>query len=98
MGDLDIPGGGEVDLGEYCRRVEAYLTQVNGGHIVRIVGPGFREVAAKYAGDAGAAGRLAAKLKSGGGGAWGTVPMPPQPQVKDADARALVQWILAGAK
>jgi cytochrome c len=64
----------------------------------RIVGPGFREISAKYAGDPAASARLAAKLKSGGGGAWGAIPMPPQPQVKDADARALVQWILGGAK
>jgi cytochrome c len=64
----------------------------------RIVGPGFREVAAKYAGDAGAAARLTAKLKSGGGGTWGSTPMPAQPQLKEADARALVQWILGGAK
>lgn len=64
----------------------------------KIVGPGFREIAARYAGDGGAEARLAAKVKSGGSGAWGTTPMPPQPQVKDADARALVQWILAGAK
>jgi cytochrome c len=63
----------------------------------RIVGPGFREVAARYAGDAGAAGRLTAKLKAGGAGAWGTIPMPPQAQLKDAVARALVQWILGGA-
>ena len=64
----------------------------------RIVGPGFREVAAKYAGDGAAANRLTAKLKAGGGGAWGAVPMPAQPQLKDADARALVQWILGGAQ
>jgi len=64
----------------------------------RIVGPGFREVAAKYADDAAAAGRLTAKLKSGGSGAWGAIPMPAQRELKDADARALVQWILGGAK
>ena len=64
----------------------------------RIVGPGFREVAAKYAGDGGAAARLTAKLKTGGAGAWGATPMPAPPQLKDADARALVQWILGGAK
>jgi cytochrome c len=64
----------------------------------RIVGPGFREVAAKYASVPDAAGHLTAKVKAGGSGAWGAVPMPPQPQVKDADARALVQWILGGAK
>ena len=64
----------------------------------RVVGPGFREMAAKYAGDAGAADRLATKVRAGGGGVWGAIPMPPQPQVKDADARALVQWILGGAR
>ena len=64
----------------------------------RIVGPGFREVATRYAGDAAAAGRLTAKLKTGGSGAWGAIPMPAQPQLKDADARTLVQWILSGSK
>ena len=64
----------------------------------RIVGPGFREVAAKYAGDSAAAARLAAKIKTGGSGAWGAMPMPAQPQLKDADARTLVQWILGGSK
>jgi len=64
----------------------------------RIVGPGFREVAAKYAGDSAAVGRLAAKIKTGGSGAWGAIPMPAQPQLKDADARTLVQWILSGSK
>jgi cytochrome c len=64
----------------------------------RIVGPGFREVSTKYAGDAAAAARLTAKLKTGGSGAWGPTPMPAQPQLKDADARALVQWILNGAR
>jgi cytochrome c551/c552 len=64
----------------------------------RIVGPGFREVATRYAGDAGAATRLAAKIKTGGSGAWGAIPMPAQPQLKDADARALAQWIVGGSK
>jgi S-disulfanyl-L-cysteine oxidoreductase SoxD len=64
----------------------------------RVVGPGFREIAAKYAGDPGAQARLAAKVRSGGVGAWGSVPMPAQPQVGDAEARALVEWILAGAR
>ena len=64
----------------------------------RVGGPGFREIAAKYAGEAGAAARLTAKVKSGGSGAWGAVPMPPQGHLKDADVQALVVWILAGAK
>ncbi|MEO8753821.1 MAG: c-type cytochrome, partial [Casimicrobiaceae bacterium] len=64
----------------------------------KIVGPGFREVATRYAGDPGAEARLVAKVKAGGTGAWGAIPMPAQPQVKEADARMLVQWILAGAR
>jgi S-disulfanyl-L-cysteine oxidoreductase SoxD len=64
----------------------------------KLVGPGFREVATRYAGDAGAESRLVAKVKAGGTGAWGAIPMPAQPQVKDSDARALVQWILGGAR
>jgi cytochrome c len=64
----------------------------------RIVGPAFREIGGRYANDAGAEARLLAKVKQGGGGAWGQVPMPAQPQLNDAEARALVRWILAGAK
>lgn len=64
----------------------------------RVVGPGFREIAARYTADAGAAARLAAKVKGGGSGAWGAVPMPPQGHVKDADVQVIVRWILAGAK
>jgi len=64
----------------------------------RVVGPGFREVATKYAGDPAAEARLAAKLRTGGGGTWGAVPMPAQPQLSETDAKALVRWILAGAK
>ena len=64
----------------------------------RKIGPGFREIAAKYAGDAGAEARLLAKLKTGGSGVWGSIPMPAQSALKDTDARTLIQWILAGAK
>ena len=61
-----------------------------------VIGPAFRDVARKYAGDAAAPARLAAKVRQGGGGVWGAAAMPPQPQVRDADARAVVQWILDG--
>jgi len=64
----------------------------------KIVGPGFREIAARYAGDAGAESKLVAKVKTGGAGAWGSTAMPPQAQVGDADTRTLVQWILGGAR
>ncbi len=63
----------------------------------KLVGPGFDEVAARYNGDSGAPGRLAAKIRGGGSGVWGSVPMPPQPALADTSLKALVQWILSGA-
>jgi len=63
----------------------------------KLVGPSFREVAAKYASDAGAAARLAGKIRDGSVGTWGVVPMPAQPQLQESDALALARWVLAGA-
>jgi len=60
----------------------------------KILGPSYKEVAAKYAGDAGAPAKLAKKVKNGGSGVWGQIPMPPN-NVPDADLKALVAWILA---
>ena len=56
---------------------------------------GVQDVAAKYKGDAGAAAKLAAKVKSGGSGVWGPVPMPPHPQVSDADIKTMITYILS---
>jgi S-disulfanyl-L-cysteine oxidoreductase SoxD len=64
----------------------------------KIVGPGFNEIAAKHKGKADLVGYLAGKIKSGGSGVYGSVPMPPQPQVSDADAKAMAEWIAGGAK
>jgi cytochrome c len=63
----------------------------------RAVGPAFREIARRYSGDGTAETGLVAKVKAGGTGNWGSIPMPAQGQLQDADVRALVQWILAGA-
>jgi cytochrome c len=60
----------------------------------RVVGPSFKEVAAKYAGDAAAPQRLAAKIRHGGAGAWGQVPMPPNPAVPDDHLKLIVDWVL----
>jgi len=62
----------------------------------KIVGPGFNEVADKYKGQD-ATGKLVAKVKNGGSGVWGSMPIPPQTDLKDSDAQALVKWILSGA-
>ena len=60
----------------------------------KVVGPAYQEVAAKYKGDAKAAAMLVEKVKKGGQGVWGPIPMPPNAQVSDADIKALVDWIL----
>lgn len=59
------------------------------------IGPNFKEVAAKYADDKKAPAALATKVRKGGGGVWGTIPMPANPQVSEADAKKLVEWILS---
>lgn len=64
----------------------------------KLVGPSYQEVAAKYKGDAGAEAKLVAKVKNGGSGAWGQVPMPPNATVPDADIKTLVKWVLATKK
>ena len=61
----------------------------------RKYGPQLIEVAEKYAGDAGAVKKLAAKIKAGGTGVWGEDIMPPQPQVSNADALTIAEYILA---
>ena len=60
----------------------------------KIVGPAYQEVAAKYRGDKDALAKLTQKVKAGGSGVWGAVPMPPNAQVPEADIKALVTWIL----
>lgn len=61
----------------------------------KLVGPGFKEVAAKYKDDAGAEAKLAEKVKKGSQGVWGPVPMPPNSNVSDANIKTLVQWVLS---
>jgi cytochrome c len=61
----------------------------------KLVGPAYKDVAAKYAKDPKAEAKLVEKVKKGGAGVWGQVPMPPNPQVPDADVHALVKWILS---
>lgn len=60
----------------------------------KLVGPAYKDVAAKYKGDAKAPAMLAAKVKAGGKGAWGEIPMPPN-NVTDEEAKKLVAWVLS---
>lgn len=60
----------------------------------KVVGPAYKDVAKKYAGQAGAADKLATKIQKGGAGVWGTVPMPPN-NVTPAEAKELATWVLA---
>jgi cytochrome c len=61
----------------------------------KVLGPSFKDVAAKYKDDKGAADMLAAKIMKGGSGVWGPVPMPANNQVNDAEAKKLAAWILS---
>ena len=60
----------------------------------KVVGPAYQDVAAKYKGDKAAVAKLADKVKKGGSGVWGSIPMPPNAQVSDTDIKELVGWIL----
>lgn len=60
----------------------------------KLVGPAYKDVAAKYKGDKGAVDKLAAKVKAGGKGVWGEIPMPPN-NVSDDEAKKLVTWVLS---
>ena len=61
----------------------------------KLVGPAYKDVAAKYKGDKTAEAKLVKKVKEGGKGVWGEIPMPPNPQVKDEDIKTMVHWILS---
>ncbi len=60
----------------------------------KVIGPAYKDVAAKYAGKADVVPMLTQKVMKGGAGVWGAVPMPANPQVNEAEAKQLVQWIL----
>lgn len=64
----------------------------------RVVGPGFNEVAAKYKDQKDGKAHLVARIRSGGTGLWGQIPMPPQPAITDAELASVADWLMAGAK
>lgn len=61
----------------------------------KLVGPSYKEIADKYRKEKGAEANLIGKVKAGGKGVWGDVPMPPNAHVKDADIKTIVQWIMS---
>ena len=85
----DTPRGLAIARGNACM----------GCHAVdrKLVGPSFQQVAEKYKGNAGAPAILARKVKDGGSGVWGAIPMPAHPAMSDADIRTVIDWVLAGA-
>ena len=81
-------------------QAQEQLAQANGCmtcHAIdkKVIGPSYKEVAAKYRNDKGAEEGLFKKVKGGGKGVWGETPMPPNAHVKDEDIHALVKWILS---
>jgi S-disulfanyl-L-cysteine oxidoreductase SoxD len=64
----------------------------------KVVGPAMSDIAARYSKQSDAQTKLMVKVKSGGAGEWGAVPMPPQTQLGDGEIQSLVQWILGGVK
>ena len=60
-----------------------------------VIGPAYKDVAAKYATDKDALAKLSDKVKKGGAGVWGQIPMPPNTQVNDAEIKTIVSWILS---
>lgn len=63
-----------------------------------LVGPAYQAIAERYREQPGAEATLVQHMRSGSSGRWGTMPMPPQPQLSQADARRLAKWVLSGAK
>lgn len=61
----------------------------------KVVGPAYKDIAKKYAADKGAEAKLVDKVKKGGSGVWGPVPMPANAAVSDADIKTLVKWVLS---
>ncbi|HEV3424669.1 MAG TPA: c-type cytochrome [Paraburkholderia sp.] len=85
----------DVPRGQTIARANACM----GCHAVdrKLVGPSFQQIAARYKGDAQAPVKLASKVKDGGSGVWGAIPMPAHPAMNDVDIRTVVGWVLAGA-
>lgn len=95
IADAHPPAGPvKLDVADLARRKACMSCH---GVDNRVVGPAFRDVAQRYKGQDGIQARLLEKLRAGGSGSWGSMPMPPNPDLPEEEAKALVAWILAGA-
>lgn len=90
-----VAGAAEVPTGLVVARGNACL----GCHAVdrKLVGPSFHQIAAKYKGDPQAVAKLEKKVRDGGSGVWGVIPMPSHPRMTDGEIQTVVKWVLAGA-
>jgi cytochrome c len=91
---LGGPAHAQADAAKAKQLAQKYNCLACHAEDKKLVGPAYKEVAKKYKGDGGAAAKLAAKVKAGGGGVWGSIPMPPN-NVPDADIKTMVDWILS---
>ena len=87
-----LPAEANLDLAKKSNCITCHQTDK------KLLGPSFQDIAKKYAGDKNAVKPLVTKIRTGGKGVWGQVPMPPSTNVKDADIETLVKLVLAGAK
>ena len=92
------PAGGGLDEAAAKKLLGANSCTACHGMAAKLVGPGFNEIEAKYKGKADAIAYLKNKIKNGGAGVWGPVPMPAQPQLSDAELDLLANWVLKGEK
>jgi cytochrome c len=89
-----VPGNAAVNDAKATQLTGKYNCQACHAVDKKVVGPAYKEVAKKYAGDKSAAEKLEHKIKNGGSGVWGAIPMPPN-NVPDADMKTLVEWVLS---
>ena len=88
LGAVSLPVAANSDLAKKSGCMSCHMIDK------KVVGPSFQNIAKKYAGNADAAKLLAEKVKKGGRGVWGEIPMPPNGHVKDAELDALIKWVL----
>lgn len=81
-----------------AKKSDCFACHAIGHGEAKKMGPNYADVAAKYAGDKKAPAMLANAIKKGSTGHWGSLPMPPHPQLSDADTKALVAWVLSTNK